>query len=112
MGEVFAEVEELRSAVGFQTVGSSQAFLRIKKHLATHSARRRITLPQALIDEAFTDEAEAIAWFQTGGMTLISGRIQGLPTMARILREGKAPPLAKVGHRRRPPAATKSTIEK
>lgn len=88
IGQVFDEVEGLRSAVGFKTVASSNALVRIKKHLASQGARRRIVLPQALVDKAFTDDAEAIAWFHAVGLKLVPGRVRGAPTVAQIFPEG------------------------
>ncbi len=88
LGQVFDEVDGLRSAAGFQTVTSSNALVRIKKHLASQGARRRIVLPQALVDEAFAKEDEAIAWFRAVGMKLVPGRVRGAPTVAQIFPEG------------------------
>jgi transcriptional regulator with XRE-family HTH domain len=88
MGQVFNEVDSLRTAAGLQPVARSNALVRIKKHLTSQSARRRIVLSQALVDEAFAEDDEAIAWFRTVGMKLVPGRLRGAPTVAQIFPDG------------------------
>lgn len=112
LGEVFSEVDDLRSAAGFKTVASSNALVRIKKHLTSQGARRRIVLPQALVDEAFADEDEAVAWFRAAGMKLVPGRIRGAPTVAQIFPEGPVQAISPAEQRPATHPQKKENLEK
>lgn len=67
------------------------ALHRIGQKVKRYRHARHFVLPQRLIDEAFSNDELAKAWFTIWGLTLVPGRLYGEPAMANVFRNTKSP---------------------
>ncbi len=59
---------------------------RLSQKVQRYRHARRFVLPQRLIDDAFSNDELAKAWFAVWGLTLVPGRLYGQPAMANVFR--------------------------
>lgn len=59
---------------------------RVGQMVKRHRHAQHFVLSQRLIDEAFSNDEQAKAWFAIWGLTLVPGRLYGQPAMANVFR--------------------------
>lgn len=84
---VHSQIVSTLSGVKSSNSARHDAVDQLKKLLDKPSKRKKMVIPQVLIDRAFDNDYDAVFWFRTAGLTLVPGRLNGLPGLANVFRD-------------------------